>query len=130
MRERLQRFFIGRNGADDLCRFLNLLSIVLLILGIFTFRIFSSFGIAFYVYSMFRMLSRNQYKRSMENSAYLQLRGRAQGWFSRQRSRFAQRKTHRYFKCPNCKQTVRVPKGKGRISITCPQCRTQFQKTS
>lgn len=130
MRERLSRFFYGRNGSDELSRFLSIVSLVLLLLGMFILPALSSLGIALYIYGLFRMLSRNLYKRSQENDAYLELRGRAAGWFSGKKTRFAQRKTHRFFKCPSCKQTVRVPRGKGNISITCPSCRAQFTKKS
>lgn len=130
MRERLQRFFDGRNGVDNLGQFLNITSLILLILGIFTLPVFSFLGIALYIWNLYRMLSRNLYKRSQENDAYLQLTKKVRGWFSLQKKRFAQRKTHRIYRCPSCKQAVRVPKGKGKISLTCPACRTQFIKKS
>lgn len=130
MRERLQRFFDGRNGVDNLGQFLNITSLILLILGIFTLPVFSFLGIALYIWNLYRMLSRNLYKRSQENDAYLQLTNKVKKWLSLQKKRFAQRKTHRIYRCPSCKQAVRVPKGKGKISLTCPTCQTQFIKKS
>ena len=50
--------------------------------------------------------------------------------FGQLQQRFALRKTYRYFSCPHCRQQVRVPKGRGKISITCPKCGTQFIKKS
>lgn len=65
---------------------------------------------------LYRMLSRNTYKRYQENRRFLQLLDRIKD------------RQNRYFKCPKCKQMVRVPKGKGKISITCPRCREKFVK--
>ncbi len=67
-------------------------------------------------WAIFRFLSRNTYKRYQENRKYLQILERAKD------------KDHRYFDCPRCRQPVRVPRGKGKISITCPKCREKFIK--
>ena len=65
---------------------------------------------------IFRMLSRNTYKRYQENRKYLTLVERLKD------------REHRYFDCPRCRQPVRVPRGKGKIAITCPKCREKFIK--
>ncbi len=130
MRESIQRFFSGRNGTDDLNRFFTIVCLLLLLLGTFLAPILASVGTGLFLYIMFRALSRNLQQRSQENAAFLQLRGRVQGWVRGKKNRLAQRKTHRFFKCPSCKQAVRVPKGKGKISISCPSCHTQFIKKS
>ena len=65
---------------------------------------------------IFRMLSRNTYKRYQENRKYLRLLDRLKD------------RQHKYFDCPRCRQQVRVPRGKGKISITCPKCREKFVK--
>jgi ribosomal protein L37AE/L43A len=67
-------------------------------------------------WAIFRMMSRNVYKRYQENRKFLQ-------FFDRIKDR-----QHRYYDCPKCRQTVRVPRGKGKISITCPKCREKFIK--
>ena len=67
-------------------------------------------------WAIFRTLSRNTYKRYQENRKYLQI-------FDRLKDR-----DHRYFDCPKCRQMVRVPRGKGKIAITCPRCREKFVK--
>ena len=66
--------------------------------------------------SLVRCFSRNTYKRYQENRKFLQLTGRMKD------------REHRYFDCPKCRQMVRVPRGKGKISITCPRCREKFVK--
>lgn len=130
MKARIQQFFIGRNGMDHLTRFLSIVSLILLVLGTFTFRFLSAIGIAVYICSLYRMLSRNLYKRREENQAYLQLTGKVRGWVSLRKKRFDQRKTHRFYPCPSCKQMTRVPVGKGKISIQCPACQTSFIRKS
>ena len=78
----------------------------------------------------FRMFSRNLAKRHAENQKFLNFRyERTVGW-NRFKKRTAQRKDYRFFKCPSCKQRVRVPRGHGKIEITCPKCRTCFVKKS
>ena len=129
MKERISKFFLGRNGMDELNRFMNITALVLLALGIFV-RLFSSLGMAVFILTVYRTMSRNLYKRSQENDGYLQIKGRVKSWIAIQKKRFAERKTHCYFRCPSCKQTVRVPKGKGKISIICPKCGTAFVEKS
>ena len=130
MKERMIRFMSGRNGSDELCRFTNILCIILLLLSIVTPVKTLSLAFVLCILNLYRMCSKNIYKRSQENEAFLQTKGRVQSWFEVLKKRFEQRKTHVFFKCPSCKQTVRVPKGKGKISITCPKCGTAFVKKS
>lgn len=71
-----------------------------------------SYGLMFW--AIFRCLSRNTYKRYRENRWFLQLKDRLKD------------RQNRYFDCPKCRQTVRVPRGKGKIAITCPRCKEKF----
>ena len=130
MKAKLQQFMMGRYGQDDLCRFMNILSLVFLVLGMVLIQQLTGFAIALMIIGIFRMFSRNVNKRAQENKAYLRIKNKITGWFSKRVRRIKDRKTHRYFDCPSCKKTLRVPKGKGKISITCPQCRTIFEKRS
>ena len=82
------------------------------------------------IYAYFRIFSKNIYKRAAENQAFMKKTAGIRSWFYKQKSMMAQRKTHRIFKCPTCKQKIRVPKGKGRIEIRCPKCSTKFIKKS
>ena len=72
----------------------------------------------------------NVSKRYEENQRYLNAKYRAVVKKNNLKKRWAQRSTYRFFKCPQCKQTVRVPKGRGKICITCPKCKTEFIKKS
>lgn len=127
MRAWLQRFMSGRYGSDAFGNFLCVVSLICLVLGLFV-GIFYYIGLALLIYTYFRMLSRNVSKRYAENQMFLQKSAGVRARFARFKQRFALRKTYRYFSCPRCKQQIRVPKGRGRISITCPKCGTQFIK--
>lgn len=131
MREKLRNFMIGRYGIDDLSKFLMGFALVLCILDIFVNNAFLSllfFVLIIYVY--FRMLSRNYNKRYQENMKFLQVKNKVVAKFDSQKWMMQQRKTHHIYKCPTCNQKIRIPKGKGRICITCPKCKTEFTKTS
>lgn len=78
----------------------------------------------------FRMFSRNIYKRSSENQWYLSKTYRLRTFFLRQKNLMQQRKTHHIYRCPVCRQKIRIPRGKGRIEIRCPKCNATFIKRS
>ncbi len=124
----LRNFMYGRYGSDQLSMALLILSIVITFVG-------GATGLPFlrllgYVplgYAIFRMLSKNTSKRSMENYKFSMLISPVYSWFRRTKDRLGD-KTHKYYKCPNCKAVLRVPKGKGKIIITCRKCNTKFTK--
>ena len=124
---------LGRYGHDPLNQMLNVAALVLFVLSLF-FRSASSWlyatALALLILTIFRMLSRNEQKRSEENRAYQQILARAKGQLGNWKTRLTQRKTHRFFKCPACKQQVRVPKGLGRINVNCPKCGNKFEKNT
>ncbi len=117
----LRRFMMGRYGTDKLNMALLCVGLVASIVSIFiklpiVTLLLTLISYAFLFLVIFRSLSRNTYKRYQENRKYLM---------------FVQRlkdREHRYFDCPRCRQQVRVPRGKGKISITCPKCREKFIK--
>lgn len=131
MKEKFMRFMYGRYGIDSLGKFLVALAfITILLANIFESGLFSLLSWFFLIYAYFRMFSRNVYKRSAENQTFLSKTSGIRNWFYKQKNLMSQRKTHRIFKCPTCKQKIRVPKGKGRIEIRCPKCNTKFIKNS
>ena len=130
MRNWFQRFMSGRYGYDQFSRFLSLFALVLLILGLFLSSILYFVGLILLFYSYFRMFSRNIQKRYQENQKYMVLEHKVIDWFSMHKMRFQQRKQYHYYHCPHCGQSLRVPRGRGKISITCPKCSTQFIKKS
>ncbi len=129
MREKLLRFMQGRHGLDALGRFLNIITIILLLISMF-FQPLVAVSFALIVYTYFRVFSRSTYKRSAENAAYLRVKGRVTGWIGARKTMFQGRKTTRFFKCPACHQLISIPKGKGKITITCPKCRERFSGKS
>ena len=133
MRAWFTRMMAGRNGPDHLNRFLSVVFLILSVCSMFVrnARIASalyglSLGLFFYV--MFRMLSRNIYRRQQENGAYLRERYKITSWWNGLRDRWAQRKDYKFFNCPSCHTRLRVPKGKGKLNIVCRKCGTSFQR--
>lgn len=120
----------GRYGFDQLNGFLCILSLILVVLGAWLSGFLYWLGLALLLWCYYRIFSRNIQKRYAENMKYLSLQNQAKDWLARQKQRFDQRKVYRYFKCPHCRQSIRVPRGRGRISITCPKCGTSFIKKS
>ena len=125
---RLSIFMQGRNGVDALNRFLVIAALVLSLLSNLPFMIWlypiSSLLIFWFI---FRFLSKNLYKRSRENLKYLKLSDTPKRKINLLKKMFADRKTHRYFKC-SCGKYLRVPKGRGKIKIHCSDCNRDIIK--
>lgn len=135
MRERLTRFMQGRYGVDQFSNFMIILALILMVLEIFipigqVRSGLNTIGLLLIIFAYFRIFSRNHYKRYAENERYMKYYNKVRFFLARKKSHMEQRRTHRIYKCPSCKQSIRVPKGKGRIAITCPKCRTEFIRRS
>lgn len=131
----LARFMYGRNGVDQLNQALVWLYLALfglelicanvLKLGLAA-RLFESVGFAVMIFVLFRMFSKNLYKRRAENQKWVNWLCRIKSSQKGAMERHAD-KEHRYFTCKSCKTICRVPAGKGKIVITCPKCGAQIQ---
>lgn len=130
MKEKLRRFMAGRYGGDQLGHFLAWAALVLFVLGMLFRRVFYWLGLAVLVYSYYRMFSRDIARRRYENDFYLQKRAAVLRKLGQMRNRFALRKTYRYFRCPQCRQELRIPRGRGQVSIHCPKCGADFVRKS
>ena len=127
---------MGRYGVDQMNIGVLIFSMVCTLTASLTrWLLLSILGTALLSYGVFRMFSRNVSARSKENQKFLVFWNKVKGiwykikdWFSGKKRRFADRKTHCYFSCPKCKRKLRVPKGKGKIEISCPICGTKFIK--
>ena len=115
----LQRFMMGRYGTDKLNMYILGTGVVLCLLTILTpwvmvdlILTFASYALMFW--ALGRTFSRNTYKRYQENRKFLMLLERLKD------------REHRHYSCPKCRQPVRVPRGKGKIAITCPKCSEKF----
>ena len=133
MRAWFSRVMAGRNGPDHLNRFLSVVFLILSVGSMFVRNtrvsgVLYSLSMALFLYVMFRMLSRNIYRRQQENGAYLRERYKVTSWWNGLRDRWAQRKDYRFFKCPSCRTRLRVPRGKGKLNIVCRKCGTSFQR--
>ena len=121
IRQGLRRFMSGRYGTDKLNTLLLWVAAGIVLLSVFLedpWLNLVSVSLSYILMGIviFRCLSRNTYRRHRENRRYLNLLERVKD------------RDHRYFSCPKCRQSVRVPKGKGKISISCPKCREKFIK--
>ncbi len=126
----LRSAFARSYGTDSFSRFLFGAALAAFLLSMISGgRIFYWCGFALMIYGYFRIVSGNYAKRAAENQKYLRIKANAARFFRIKRKQFDDRKEFRYFKCPSCGQEVRVPRGKGRIRISCPKCRTQFEKS-
>ncbi len=129
MLEKLSRFMMGRYGSDKLNIYLLIIGFIFSILGqIFFSFIFIIISYAFWVYSIYRMMSRNINARQKEYYAFLKYITPLEKWFKIKKTMFSQRKMYKYFKCPSCKQNLRAPKGRGEIRVTCQKCNKEFNK--
>ncbi len=134
MKEKFMEFMYGRYGVDAFGKFTIICTLVVMFLASVTH---SWVGILFTLiswlligYSYYRMMSRDISKRSSENQIYLDYQYKFKIIASRFIRNMKIRKTHHIYKCPTCKQKIRIPRGKGRIEIRCPKCHTKFIKHS
>lgn len=124
-RDKMMRFMAGRYGVDQLNRVLLWGYLALALAGMF-FDPLHFAAIAVAVWMFYRILSKNVYKRQLENQKYLRITGKVKGWFSLQKKKVSDRKTHRYRTCPHCKATLRLPNKKGKHTVCCPKCKHDF----
>lgn len=146
-RYKLFQFMQGRYGMDELGRFLLIFTVIIVLASNFRFlHILYLPGLLLLAYTYFRIMSRNIYKRQQENQKYMALRSKfsvgknrknnmRQGTWaggSGQNAGYGYANTansahsYNFYRCRNCGQTVRVPKGKGTVKITCPGCGNSF----
>ncbi len=130
-RNRMQSFLYGRNGLDNLAKHVYIVGIVLMLVNMFfNFYPLSVITTALLLYSIYRMFSKDIVRRRAENEKYVTFLYKQKMKWQRFQKRYGERHIYRYYKCKNCKQTVRVPRGKGKIEITCPKCKYKFIKRS
>lgn len=138
IRERIAEFMYGRNGIDNFHHFLFWVIMILSLINIyFKSWVISAITFLLLIYSIFRVLSRNVYRRQKENQIYLKYVAKLRGIYNKSKKvvkskisilkdRWRDRKTHVYKKCPHCKNTLRLPKIKGKHTAACPCCDARF----
>lgn len=136
MKEKFYRFMQGRYGVDQFSKFTMGAALVFIILSMFFSKagfmgvLLDTIGLAALVYTYFRMLSKNVSKRYAENQKYLALSSKWRMRLNREINLMKQRKDYHIYSCPGCGQKIRMPRGKGKIEISCPKCHTKFVKKS
>ena len=129
IRNFIRNFMIGRYGPDHLGIAAVIVSLVFYLLhGILRFTPLIYISYILLGLSLFRMLSRNTLRRRAENDRFIRYWWPVRTRLGRLRERLKSARTHKFFKCPSCRNTLRVPKGKGRLQITCPKCGERFMK--
>ena len=129
IRERFYQFMSGRYGADELSKVTLGACLVFMVLNLFLrIRGFYLLAILLLVLSYFRMLYRDYARRSAENQKYLQIKRNVISRLGLTRRQIDERKVYHIYRCPNCRQKIRIPRGKGNIIVTCPKCRHEFSK--
>lgn len=131
MKEKLYRFMQGRYGMDGLSNFLIGAALALAILDAFTrTHVLNILAWALIIFAYTRIFSRNHSRCIAQNVWFYQHTKKIRDFFQKQKSRMKIRKTHHIYKCKNCGQRIKIPRGKGKIVITCPKCRNEFVKRS
>lgn len=126
---RFQVFMQGRYGIDELSKNMIIAACVCILVSSLRFlKIFYILGIALLIWSYIRLFSKNIESRRKELYAYFNFKNRVNSKLSLKKRIWCERKTHKYFKCPKCHAALRVPKGKGKIQITCRECSYKFIK--
>ena len=134
MREKMARFMAGRNGNDQLNLFLFVVDALLLLAAML---IGGRVGSGLYIAVLallaliyFRSFSRNLPRRREENEKYLRLRYKLAANMKVRKEKWVQRKEYKFYTCPSCKTTLRVPRGHGKIKIVCRKCGSSFERKS
>ena len=128
---------MGRRGVDQFSIALYFGWFLLSILGSLFYRVSTTLSLVLRaaalfcaVYGIFRTLSRNISARDKENAAFMKVWTKVKGWFRGLSRRWRDRKTHVYIKCSGCGAELRVPKGKGKLIVTCPKCKNEIRVTT
>lgn len=131
MQDKIRRFMIGRYGVDQLSKFMLWIAIIAMLISVF-FRngIIELLPFLILTICYFRIFSRNVNQRYNENQKFLTFQNRFFGNFQKFNNRRMRNKKYHVYVCPTCKQKIRVPKGKGKICITCPKCHAEFIRRS
>lgn len=131
IREKIARFMYGRYGIDELGRFLNTLLMILIFLNIFLrSRVLDFLFLALIIFEYSRIFSKNYLRCSAQNQWFLNKTQGIRSKLWKQQQYQAMKKNYRIYKCKKCGQKIRIPKGKGKIIVTCPKCGNEFQKRS
>ena len=129
LRESANRLMAGRHGADEFSLILLIVGLTLSIFGsIFRIGVLSLLSTAFYIYSIFRIFSKDHQKRYAENQKYLQIWNSSTGSLRQFFVRLRNIRKYKYFKCPECHSRLRLPRKVGEVTVTCGKCHHAFKQ--
>ena len=130
IRERIERFMIGRYGIDRLYHFLLAICFILIVVNLFLPSpisiVVSSVETVIFAFAIYRVMSKNIYKRQQENQKFIEFADKPKKFINLQKCKNRDRKTHVYKKCPSCQNNLRLPKVKGEHTVVCPCCKHRF----
>ncbi|MDD3411064.1 MAG: hypothetical protein PHY12_09680 [Eubacteriales bacterium] len=127
IKQTFRSFMNGRHGVDQLSIALVWAGLILYLIGAITrVGLIDLLALALYVYTIFRMFSRNEQKRAEENRRYTAWVQRTKTKGNQARTRFKNRKQYKYFRCPNCHAWLRLPRKAGMVTVTCGRCKNSF----
>ena len=127
-RERIARFMVGRNGADALYHAIIFVCCIIVVVNVFVGSfLLSLLETGLIIYAIFRVMSRNVYKRRQENAVFLKILSKPKKHFEFRAVKRRDRKTHVFKKCPKCKNNLRLPRDKGKHTVLCPCCKNRFE---
>ena len=131
MRERFEEFMKDRYGTDALSKFMLGAGVVIMLLNLLVrIPLLNTLVLVLFILVYVRMFSKNISARYEENMKYLDTVGRVKEFFASKFHVNEEMKNYHIYRCPKCHQKIRIPRGKGRIMITCPRCRNEFEKNS
>lgn len=129
MEEKFRKFMVGRYGIDGLSMFLTYFALILmLVLSLSGNADRNWIPMVIIIGSYARVFSKNRMQRMKENQKFQELVAPFTRFFNKWFHRIFGSKSHLYFNCPNCKTELKVPRGKGKVRITCPKCAEKFEK--
>ena len=127
--QKLRQFMYGRYGGDQLSIAIFVLAVFFQIIYVFTrFLPLYLLSLLLYGIDIFRTISRNIPKRQAENRKFMSLIWKIKNFWGNLKCKFEELKTYKHFKCPQCGQKIRIPRGRGKVEIHCPKCSASFIK--
>lgn len=131
LRDKFRWFMVGRYGMDELNRFLSGVILILIIVNVFARnRLLFWMEVLCLIVIYGRMFSRDTGRRFRENQAYLRWRFNGSEWGQKFLLRLRERQKYKIFKCPQCSQKLRIPRGHGKVQIHCRSCGHDFMGRS
>ncbi len=131
IQDKIARFMNGRNGADELAGTCVWVAVILMVINIFARNpVLTILVLLILAYALFRMTSTNVAARRRESEVFAEKLGPVRPWIRNPRAAWNESRAYKHASCASCGQRVRVPRGKGRLRVTCPKCGEKFEVKS